>query len=352
MTVVWTRPLVALVAVVCLGALQARAPFEPTIEEVALASEALRLLNAARHDAGLAPLQSDAAASLLAYQHAREMASRGRVTHHSYLWGVSTASRVRLAFPDIYQFAENVAANRDVTSLHEGLTRSPLHRANRLEAVFTHVGIGVAVGNDRRLYQTEVFMAVAGSEPLRLATLYTTVPADQLPRDEATSGEVASETITVGAAGEDDPEFWTNRGIDAFNQARYAAAIESFEHALRLQPDYRYASFNLGRALLAAGRAAEARDLLESLLADDPGDVDALASLASAQLLGGDYAGAEKSLRAVLGVRLRDANAWYNLGLALEYQRRASDAERAYAQAVHLDPTLQAAIIALQRVRR
>lgn len=345
--------LAAGVATVSLAAIQTPAGFvTATLDEVRWAEQAVERLNQSREEAAVPPLHADAQLARLAYQHAHEMAVRMRVTHYSYFWGVNTASRVKLAFPSIQQFAENVAANGDVGRLHAALQASPGHRRNRVDATFTHIGVGVAAGADGRLYLAEVFVRAVQPEQLHLVELYTEMPRDRLPGDPPETGEIAAESITVLPRSVEDPEYWTNRGIDAYASGRYGEAVDHFRSALRIDPDYRYARFDLGRALLSTGEAAEARDILHDYLAVDPDDIDARASLASAQMLTGEYAAAEQSLRTVLQARLRDAGSWYNLGLALELQQQTEQAVRAYEQAVHLDPSLQAAVIALARVRR
>lgn len=336
---------------VAAGQAEPEPPWTPTPAERQLAERMRDLLDAARSEAGLAALTDDPNLDLLAYQHSHEMASRGRVSHFSYRFGVSTRSRVKLAFPRVYQFGENVARNASPEALHAALMQSPGHRLNRMDPSFTHAGMGVARGSDHQLYVTEVFVRVGDPSQLQLHTLYTTADPGELPRDEPTHGEIASETVTVRPPGTDDPAYWTGLGIDAFRQERYADAVEHFRHALRLSPDYRFATFNLGRALLHAGHPDEALVVLDRYLETSPGDTEAWRAIGSAALLTQDYSRAESALRRVLAADTRDAAAWYNLGLSVEYQDRPEEAERAYMQALHLDPDLTPARDALSRVR-
>ena len=325
----------------------------PSPEEEEAAAELRRLLNRERVHLGLAPLAAAATLDLLAYQHASEMARRGQVTHYSHEFGVSTRTRVRLAFPAVLQFAENVARNRDVPSLHAALQASRGHRHNRLDPAFTHVGIGVARRGPWELYVAELF--VRAPEPAVLAAihrLYSEVPAEELARDEPTHGEVVAEKITVAAPERGGPEEWTQRGIEAYVRGRYEEAVALFERALAERPEYAYARYDLGRALIAAGRPEEALEHLRRYLATEADDLDARITLGTAQLLSARYREAEGTFRAVLTSRPRDAGAWYNLGLALEYQDRLAEAERAYAQALHLQPSLAAAAAGIARVRR
>ncbi|HXV63047.1 MAG TPA: tetratricopeptide repeat protein, partial [Vicinamibacteria bacterium] len=52
------------------------------------------------------------------------------------------------------------------------------------------------------------------------------------------------------------------RGLAALAAGEYASAVESFEDALRIQPDHTQARFNLARALRELGEGAKALDQL------------------------------------------------------------------------------------------
>ena len=125
-------------------------------EEQTWALEVLEQLNAARAEEGVGALTLNPSLSLLALQHAAEMSRRGIVTHHSFEYGIGTQTRVKIAFPRVYQFAENVGVNGDPERLHRGMMLSPRHRINRMDPSFTHVGIGV-VRQRGELFATEVY---------------------------------------------------------------------------------------------------------------------------------------------------------------------------------------------------
>ncbi len=347
--------IVGLAAGLSLGALQEEQPRVrfPSDEELALGNEIRALLNEARDAIDLPVLIANPQLELLAYQHSAEMAQRGQVSHHSHLYGVSTKTRLLLAFPRLLRFAENVARNRSPQQTHEALMVSEGHRMNRIDPSFTHVGIGVARAGPYQIYVTELF-ARAGDPSIleRIELLYTEAPAESLPRDDARHGEIVSETVHIPRPTDSDPEYWTDLGIGAYNAARYDEAVAAFEHALRLDPTYQFARFDLGRALLARSDGAAAIEVLRGYLESAPDDLDAWGSLGSAALLEGRYDVAERAFRRVLATRRRDAISWYNLGLALEYTDRPSEAENAYVQALFLDSSLVAAAAGLARVRR
>ncbi len=324
---------------------------QPSLEE--LADEVLRLLNDSRADAGLQPLRLDPSLSLLAYRHSQEQANRGRVSHHSYEFGLSSERRVRVAYPQVPRLAENVARNRSVPRLHAALLASEGHRRNRMDPEFTHVGIGLARGRTVGLYLTEIFITADETTPLGSpVAFYFDADPGAYERRENPVVEQGAHTITVGAPGPDDPEHWTNLGIEAYQSGELIEAEQSFRKALELEPDYHYAAYNLARVLISVESVDEAAGLLDALIARDPDDLDAVATRGTAALFLQDYAHAAELFRRVLRVRPRDANNWYNLGLSLEYLDRAGDAEVAYREALDIEPTLTAAAAGLARVMR
>lgn len=325
----------------------------PGPEMSRLAERARELLDGARAAAGLAPLAGDAGLAILARRHALELARRNRVTHHSEVFGLTTERRVRISYPRLDRFAENVARNGTVEALHAALLRSPRHRQNRLDPDFTHVGLGVARGSPHMLYLVEVFAESPDGRPLEIpATVYFDAPPDAYERREAPRSEFVGESLTVGPPGEDDPEYWTHRGIDAFLAGELQAARTWFRRALDLKHDYHYARYNLARVLLRLDRPAAAARELDLLLDERPDDVEARYARGTAALLDAEYDRAETEFRRVIERRRQDAGAWYNLGLALEYQERPDEAVGAYLTALDLDPGMQEAHRGLHRLGR
>jgi uncharacterized protein YkwD/Flp pilus assembly protein TadD len=326
-------------------------PWRPTEEEVELAGEIIVALNGARTDAGLEALEGQANLDLFAYQHASEMAQRRSVTHHSHLFGIGTRTRVGMAFPDVYQFGENVAANRNATALHRALMASAAHRLNRMDTTFTHVGVGIARAGDHQIYMVEIFVRVFDETPLaEIAVLYSSVSRSSMLEEDPDHGEVVDEIVRIGAPDENNPEYWTQRGIHSYQGNRYAEAVGHFRRSIEIAPDYEYAYYNLARAHLGAGAPAAALAILDRQLARHPEDADMWSSRGTALLLLQRFDEAAEAFRTVLRTRSRDAGSWYNLGLTHEMRGDDDAAERAYGQALHEDPDLAAAAAALARV--
>jgi tetratricopeptide (TPR) repeat protein len=77
-------------------------------------------------------------------------------------------------------------------------------------------------------------------------------------------------------------------------------AIEQYESALELGPEFHDLRYRMGRLLLEAGRALEAREALEEVVRARPSFVDAVAALGLAHYLSGDAAGARAVWEACL----------------------------------------------------
>jgi len=80
-------------------------------------------------------------------------------------------------------------------------------------------------------------------------------------------------------------------------------AIDQYRRALELGPTFHDLRYRLARVLLEAGRALEAREELEQVVAARPAFVDAGAALGLAHYLSGDGAGAKEVWTATLARR-------------------------------------------------
>jgi len=128
-----------------------------------LESTVLAQINRERQRLGLKPLMSDETLSLMARAHAAEMARAG-VLSHVGADGADTVERARAyGLRGWRMLGENVAFNQgfdDPASFAvERWMRSPRHRANITNALFTHTGIGVVRTPDGRVFFTQLFVA-------------------------------------------------------------------------------------------------------------------------------------------------------------------------------------------------
>jgi hypothetical protein len=123
----------------------------------------LASLNRDRLAAGLAALTWDDRVAGVARGHSNEMHRTHIVAHVSPTTG-SAADRVRTANIKTGVVLENVARAYGVNEAHDGLMNSPGHRANMMSPAATHVGVGVAFGEEvsgrREMFVTQVFTRV------------------------------------------------------------------------------------------------------------------------------------------------------------------------------------------------
>ncbi|HEX2249603.1 MAG TPA: tetratricopeptide repeat protein [Gemmatimonadales bacterium] len=84
-------------------------------------------------------------------------------------------------------------------------------------------------------------------------------------------------------------------------------AIEQYERALELGPEFHDLRYRMARLLLEAGRPLEAREALEQVLQARPAFVDAQAALGLAHYLSGDADGAREVWQRCLATRPENA---------------------------------------------
>ena len=96
-------------------------------------------INHSRTSAGLAALPTDADATKRAQAWAEELAARGSLSHSDIASAASAGNWARVA--------ENVGRGSNEQSVHENFLSSSSHRANMLDAGWTHMGVGMAEGN-------------------------------------------------------------------------------------------------------------------------------------------------------------------------------------------------------------
>jgi uncharacterized protein YkwD len=109
------------------------------------------------------PLAWDARLAAVARAHSEEMARSG-VFSHASSDGSLPSRRVSMAGVQWLSTGENIAKADDVVQAEELFMNEPKfernHRGNILNPNYTHVGIGIARGQDGSLYITQEFVQV------------------------------------------------------------------------------------------------------------------------------------------------------------------------------------------------
>ncbi|PYI52277.1 CAP domain-containing protein [Paenibacillus flagellatus] len=115
------------------------------------------LVNAARREAGLAPLTADPKLSEVARLKSKDMVENNYFSHQSPTYG-SPFDMMRRFGIDYSSAGENIACNQSVQAAHEALMNSPGHRENILNAGFTHIGVGIVDGGSCGKMFTQQFI--------------------------------------------------------------------------------------------------------------------------------------------------------------------------------------------------
>lgn len=127
------------------------APARPELEAAMLV-----LVNAEREQAGLRPLAADPGTVDVSRAHARDMFARGYFAHETPE-GATPFDRLRAAGIRFRAAGENLALAPTLQRAHDGLMKSPGHRANILQPAFGRLGIGIVDGGRRGLMVTQTF---------------------------------------------------------------------------------------------------------------------------------------------------------------------------------------------------
>lgn len=129
----------------------ANAPAQPALEQ-----QMLELVNQERAREGLAPLRADPELTEVARAHSRDMLARGYFSHGSPE-GKDALARMRDARVSYLAAGENLAHAPTLAQAHQGLMKSPGHRANILRPAFGRVGIGIVDAGRHGLMVTQNF---------------------------------------------------------------------------------------------------------------------------------------------------------------------------------------------------
>jgi uncharacterized protein YkwD len=113
----------------------------------------LEAVNAARRDARLRPLTLDPRLNAAAQQHAEDMRDRHFYGHQTPE-GRQPRQRVQAAGYPVQSVGENIAEGQfTVDEVMNGWLQSPDHRKNILEPRFSHLGVGLAIGDYQDRYR-------------------------------------------------------------------------------------------------------------------------------------------------------------------------------------------------------
>ena len=134
----------------------------------------LSSINQQRASAGLAPLALNGSMSAAANGWALQMANGSFLAHAGDIVSGTPGGWTKVG--------ENVGRGQSVSSLTSAFMASPGHRANIMDASYTHIGIAVYNHpSDGRMYTTHRFAALPGAAPAPAPVQPTAVPVAPTP---------------------------------------------------------------------------------------------------------------------------------------------------------------------------
>lgn len=125
-------------------------------DNAAAEEQMLELVNAARAEAGLTPLEMDEAIRAVARAHSADMRAR-RFYRHENPDGLHPADRAAASGVPFRAYAENIAQNANVLAAHQAFMLSDGHRSNILNTGLRRIGIGIVSAPIRGILVTQNF---------------------------------------------------------------------------------------------------------------------------------------------------------------------------------------------------
>ncbi|MEG3937865.1 tetratricopeptide repeat protein [Microcoleus sp. S36b_A3] len=156
-------------------------------------------------------------------------------------------------------------------------------------------------------------------------------------------GRLVSAAYVPSAAA--DAEFRSGRNLQV--QRNFGGAIECYERALRIDPNYAAAHSNLGVVKQQVGRLTEAIAHYKKALEIDGNLAETASNLGSALAEAGEKAEAIAQYQRALSLNPNCAEAMINLGLLREEEGNVSEAVKHYQQAIQVNPDCAAAYLNL-----
>ena len=127
-------------------------------------------------------------------------------------------------------------------------------------------------------------------------------------------------------------------GIALKEQGKLEEAIEAYNKALAIKPDYAEAYYNMGNALKDQGKLEEAIEAYNKALSIKPDYAEAYNNMGNALQDQGKLEEAIEAYNKALAIKPDYAEAYYNMGIALQEQGKLEEAIEAYNKALAIKP--------------
>jgi Tfp pilus assembly protein PilF len=129
-----------------------------------------------------------------------------------------------------------------------------------------------------------------------------------------------------------------NFGAILLRRGRLPAAIDEFQAALRIKPDYADAHYNLGNALVKQGNLNNGIYHFSEVLGLQPGNVKALNNMAATLVLLERYPEAIENFKKALTINPTDPDLHRNLAVVMKKQGDLEGAKRHFSRALEINP--------------
>lgn len=169
------------------------------------------------------------------------------------------------------------------------------------------------------------------------------------------NGDVNSALKTMQTIVQEHPDYAQahfNLGIVYTQQDRFGEAAQEFEQALHIDPTDDVTRVSYLQALVVLAQFDKAQPIASAYLQRKPHDFDALYLNGVVNRGLGNYAEAEKELRAAVRMKPADFEASYNLGFVLAHEGKAAEAKPVLEQALKVQPNSSKARFQLANVLR
>jgi tetratricopeptide (TPR) repeat protein len=137
------------------------------------------------------------------------------------------------------------------------------------------------------------------------------------------------------------PLAYTGRGTALHNLGDFRRAIENFDTAIALSPEYAQAYANRGASLQKLGDFKRAIEDFDTAIALRPGHAQAYADRGAALQELGDFRQAIEDFDTAIALRSADASFYYNRGLIYTKSRKIPRAIEDFTRAIEIDPGLK-----------
>jgi len=147
-------------------------------------------------------------------------------------------------------------------------------------------------------------------------------------------------TVTIaGAQTNQDARALLQEGVKLNDQGKYAEAVEKYNAALKIDPEYLYADFEMAYTLFASGKGDDGIPYLEKVI-----KANTNLNAGAYDLLGSIYDKDNKTDKAIEtykeGIKANPTyqRLYYNLGIVYFRTKQYAEAEKSAVEAIKLDP--------------